>query len=70
MPDGEPKNPKETLSISVTSRTIEVVEEVCEMWGMSRSFLFERAVKTYIGSKIAKDPYGWKRLYKHLIDES
>ena len=70
MPNNGAKNPKEVVSISVSSRTIEVVDEVCEMWDMSKSFLFERAVKSYIGAQLATNPMGWKKVYRSMLDES
>ena len=57
------KNTTESVSVSLESRLISVIDSICERKDFSRSNFIKRAVKKYIGQIQSEDPKFWDRLY-------
>ena len=66
MPKLSPKS--ETVSISLPSWMIEILDETCHRQDFTRSCLIKRALKRYLLSK-NDTPELWEELYDRLFNK-
>jgi metal-responsive CopG/Arc/MetJ family transcriptional regulator len=64
-----PKEPTENVSVSVPMCLLPILDHYCSENDLSRSQTINRAIRLYLGTKIAKDPLFWEREYQRLQNE-
>ena len=61
------RSPKETITVSVSSKTIELLDIASVLFGHdNRSKLVERPIKEHIVRKLSENPLFWAKVYDEL----
>jgi len=63
------KEPTENISVSVPISMVEILDHFCCQNDLNRSQVINRAIRLFLGTKIAKDPAFWDREYQRLQAE-
>lgn len=64
---GNFSKPKESTSVSISSKLLMMIDELCEQKGLSRSGFIEQASMDYILKLMRDDPELWKELYHRIM---
>lgn len=67
---GNGKSSTETISISVPSDLIPLLDKVCHMEDRSRSSLVTRAIRKHLAAKLCDDPEIMAALYQAITEPS
>ena len=60
------KEPTDNISITMPMNLLSVLDHYCSEADLNRSQAVNRAVRLYLGTKIAKQPEFWQREYARL----
>ena len=63
------KEATDNVSVTMPISMVEILDHHCCQNDLNRSQAINRAVRLYLGTKIAKDPSFWEREYQRLQDE-
>ncbi|MFA6290140.1 MAG: hypothetical protein WC637_00085 [Victivallales bacterium] len=64
-----PKEPTENISVTMPINLLQILDHFCCECDLNRSQAIARAVRLYVGTKIAKTPAFWDREYHRLQEE-
>lgn len=60
------KNPTENVSIAVDANVLSLVDHLSCALDLTRSQIFNRAVKLYLCTQLTKEPSFWEAEYQRL----